>query len=70
MTHRDWLVRVHDGIMWVDGERCSSLKTGIAAGIVAAIVDELGAYPMDTTGIYAEDSFGSYFVVSRKDVTP
>ena len=68
MTHRDWLVKVQDGIMWVDGERCIAPRPRIEA----AITEALGAYPVDTAGvagIYAEDSFGSYFVVSKKDGT-
>lgn len=63
MTHRDWLVRVQGGIMWVDGERCILPKVDIAA----AIKDALGQYPVDTHGVYAVDDFGSFFVVSRKD---
>lgn len=68
MTHRDWLVRVQGGIMWVDGLRCIARKPSIEA----AIKETLGEYPVDiagTAGIYAEDSFGSYFVVSRKGET-
>lgn len=62
MTHRDWLVRVQDGVMWVDGERCIARRPKIEA----AIKEALGAYPVDTAGVYATDDFGSYFVVSGK----
>lgn len=68
MTHRDYSVRVQDGIMWVDGLRCIARRPKIEA----AITEALGGYPVDTAGvagIYAEDSFGSYFVVSRKGET-
>jgi hypothetical protein len=66
MTHRDWLVRVQGGIMWVEGERCIAPRPRIEA----AIKEALGEYPVDTHGYYAIDDAGDYFVVSKKDVTP